>query len=220
MRLSGFLFLFILVLYLFILPALGYKAEIGDNDLDAELQKININPKKFQISIGLALIHNTCVITLTIMLFIIFSPYNIILGIVLLIFRIGEGLILSYNDKNYGGFLNIARKYSLTSGAEKISLIDLARNITKSNSSRFKFAMIGWSLGSLAFSIVLVTYGGVTPFIGLFGIVSSILIGFDNVIGLVKPNLKTKLSFKVLLAIGGLSAISFEVILGVWLLFF
>ena len=50
MRLSGFLFLLIIVIYLIVLPALGYKAEIGDSD--AELQKINEDPKKFQISIG------------------------------------------------------------------------------------------------------------------------------------------------------------------------
>jgi hypothetical protein len=218
--LSGFLFLFILVVYLIFLPVLGYKVEISD--LDAELQKINDNPKKFQISIGLALIHNASVITLTIMLFIVFGlpPNNIILGIVLLICRMGEGLILIYNDKNYGGFLKIARQYSSTSGAEKSSLSDLARTITETNSSRFKFAMILWSIGSLAFSIMLVTYDVVPPFIGWLGIVASILIGFENGIELVKPNFKTKTIFKVLLVISGLSAIIFEVLIGVWLLFY
>jgi hypothetical protein len=114
----------------------------------------------------------------------------------------------------------MARRYSGTSGAEKNSLSDLARTITKANSSRFKYAMILWTIGTLAFSIVLVTYGVVPPFIGWLGIVASILIGFDNVIGLAKPNLKTKPSFRVLLVIGGLSAISFEVIIGGWLLFY
>ena len=157
MWLSGFLFLFILVVYLILLPPLGYKAEIGDSD--AELQNINNDPKKFQISIGLALIHNISVITLAIMLFIVFSSYNIILGIVWTVFRIGEGLLLIYNDKNYGGLLKIARKYSGTSGAEKASLSDLARIITKTKNSRFAFVLILWSIGTLAFSIVLVTYG-------------------------------------------------------------
>ncbi|KKM15526.1 hypothetical protein LCGC14_1695170 [marine sediment metagenome] len=218
-KLAGFLFLFILVLYLIVLPAFGYKVETSYSE--AELQKINEGPKKFQLSIGLALIHNISVITLTIILFIVFGlpPYNIILGIVLLICRIGEGLILIYNDKNYWGFLNIARKYSGARGDEKNSLSDLARTINKTNSSRFKFAMILWSIGSLAFSIVLVTYG-VHLFIGLLGIVASILIGFGNGIELRKPSFKTKRSFQVLTVIGGLSAIIFEVILGVFLLFF
>ena len=182
---------------------------------------IDKDSKRFQVSIGLALFHNTCVIMLAIMLFIAFGAYNMILGMVWTIFRIGEGLILSYNDiKNYGGLLNMARKYSGASGAEKTSLSDLARNITKTNSSRFKYAMILWTIGNLAFSIVILTYGVVPSFLGWLGIVASILIGLDNVIGLVKPNLKTKLSFRVLLVVGGLSAIVFEVIIGVFLLFF
>ena len=218
MRLAGFLFLFILVLYLIVLPALGYNGEIGDPD--AELQKINDHPKKFQISIGLSLIHNVIVITLTIMLFIVFSPYNIILGIVWTIFRIGEGLILSYNDKNYGGLLNIARKYSDTSGSEKSSLSDLVSTFTKTRSSRFAFAMICWSIGTLAFSILLVTYEVVPPFIGWLGLVASISIGFENGITFAKPNLKDSKVAKILLLIGGLVAIVFEVLIGIWLLFF
>ncbi len=219
MRVAGFLFLLIIVLYLILLPALGYKAEIGNSD--AELQQINDDPKKFQIGIGLALIHNVTVITLTIMLFIVFSQYNIILGIVWTIFRIGEGLILSYNDKNYGGLLNIARKYSGTNGAERTSLSDLARTITKTKSSRFDFAMIFWSIGTLAFSIVLVTYVGTLPqFIGWLGIVASIFVGFGNGIKFVKPNVKDSNIFKVLFPIGGLVAILFEIVLGGWLLFF
>ncbi len=213
MRLSGFLFLFILVLYMILLPALGYKGEIGDPD--AELQKINDHPKKFQISIGLSIIHNVIVITLTIMLFIVFGPpYNIILGIVLIIFRIGEGLILIYNDKNYEGLLNIARKYSGTSGTEKTSLSDLVRSFTKTRSSRFALAMICWSIGSLAFSILLVTYAVVPLFIGWLGIVASISVGFANGAKLMKHNIM------VLMVIGGLVAILFEVLIGVWLLFF
>jgi hypothetical protein len=218
-KLAGFLFLFIIVLYLILLPAFGYKTETDYSE--TWLQNFNDNPKKFQLSIGLALIHNVSVITLTIILFIVFGPpNNIILGIVLLICRMGEGLILIYNDKNYGGFLKIARQYSSTSDAEKSSLSDLARIITEKISSRFKFAMILWSIGSLAFSIVIVTYGVVFPLIGWLGIVASILIGLSNGIELTKPNFKTKNGFKILSIVGGLSAITFEVIIGVVLLFF
>ena len=210
--LSGFLFLFILVLYLILLPVLGYKLEI--DDMDTELQMIDKDSKRFQVSIGLALFHNACVIMLAIMLFIAFGAYNIILGMVWTIFRIGEGLILSYNDiKNYGGLLNMARKYSGASGAEKTSLSDLARTMTKTKSSLFAFAMIFWSIGSLAFSIVLVAYG-VNPIVGWIGIVASVLVGFSDGILFVKHK---KVIFE---SIGGLVALLFEVLIGVWLLFF
>jgi len=80
-------------------------------------------------------------IALTILLFIAFSHYNIILGIVWAIFRIGEGLIQFYNEPYYWGFLSIARKYSVSSGAEKNSLSNLARTIFKTKDFRFKYAM-------------------------------------------------------------------------------
>ena len=211
MILSGFLFLFILVLNL-AMGALGYLMEKDDYDPDADLQKINKNPKNFQISIVLALIEHGSVIALTIMLFIAFSPYNLILGIVWTIFRIGEGLIQFINEPNYWRLIKIARQYSGTSGAEKNALSDLARTIFKTKDTRFKFAMICWSIGILAYSIVLVTSEVVPQIIGWLGIVASILVGFSTGTKLVKPNLKD------FTAIGGLSAILFEVIIGGWLL--
>ncbi|MFX0207197.1 MAG: DUF4386 domain-containing protein [Candidatus Hodarchaeota archaeon] len=212
MILAGFLFLFILVLNL-VMGALGYLMEKDDYDSDADLQKINKNPKRFQISIVLALIEHGSVIALTSLLFIAFSPYSLGLGIVWLIFRTGEGLIQFINEPNYWGLLNIARQYSDASGAEKKSLSDLARSIFKTKDYRFKFAMICWSIGTLAFSIVLVTSGIVPAIIGWLGIIASILVGFWNGIKIVKLNVK---DFS---PIGGLSAILFEIIIGVWLLF-
>jgi len=212
MSLSGFLFLFILVLNL-VMATFGHKMEIGNSDPDAELQKISNDPKKFQTSIVLALIEHGSIIALTILLFVVFGPYNLILGVVWTIFRIGEGLIQFYNEKNYWGLLNIAREYSGTSDAEKNSLSNLARTIFRTKDSRFKFAMICWSIGTFAYSTVFVLYGVVPQTIGWLGIVASILVGFGNGIQLAKPNLPK------VLGIGGLLAILFEVILGGWLLF-
>jgi len=210
MVLSGFLFLFILILNL-AMGALGYLMEKDDYDPDTDLQKIYKNPKKFQTSIMLALIEHGSVIALTIMLFIAFGPYNMILGIIWTIFRTGEGLIQYINEPNYWKFLNLARQYSLTSGAEKKSLSDLARTIFTAKDTKFKFAMICWSIGTLAFSIVLVTSEVVPQIIGWLGIVASILVGFGTGIKLVKPKFK----FEV---IGALIAMLFEVVIGGWLL--
>lgn len=211
-RLCGFLFLLIIVLYLIVIPAFGYKIEI--DDIGAELQQINEDPRKFQISIGLALIHNALVITLAIMLFIVFGSYNLILGIVWTVFRIGEGLILIYNDKNYGRLHKIAGKYSGASVAEKTSLSDSANVITKIKSSTFNLALIFWAIGTLAFSIVLVSYSMVPFFIGWLGIIGSILTGIGNGIKLVKQK---QILFE---RIGGLVALIFEILIGGWLLFF
>ncbi|MFX1597331.1 MAG: DUF4386 family protein [Promethearchaeota archaeon] len=71
-----------------------------------------------------------------------------------------------------------------------------------------------FSIGTLAYSILFVTYGVVPLFIGWFGIIASILYGFGDGIFLKKPN------FKVPWSIGGLLILLFELILGIWLLFF
>jgi len=190
---------------------------LSDLDSDAKLQKINNDPKKFKISNVLALIEHVSIISLAIILFIVFSPYNpynIILGIVFITFRIGEGLIQIYNKKNYWGLLNIARQYSGTSDAEKNALIDLGRSILKTKNYSFTFAQILFSIGTLAYSILFITYGVVPAIIGWFGIVASILYGFGNGIILVTSN------FKVLGNFGGLLILIFEVVLGGWLLFY
>jgi len=107
MWLSGFLFLFIIITNI-VSGIFGYKT-FGVVDLNAKLQEINAYPKKFKISVVLILIEHLSIISLAVTLFITFSPYNIILGFVWCIFRIGEALIQIYDKKNYWGLLNIAK---------------------------------------------------------------------------------------------------------------
>jgi len=211
-KLSGFFFLFIIITNL-ASGIFGYKT-FGDMDSNAQLQKINKDPIKFKISVVLILIEHFSIIALAVTLFIAFSPYNIILGIVWCIFRIGEALIQIYDKKNYWGLLNLAKQYSDTSGAKKDDLIDLGRSILKTKTSRFSFAQILFSIGTLGYSILFVTYGVVPTIIGWFGIVASFLYGFGNAIFHIKSN------FKILWNIGGLLILLFEVVLGGWLLFF
>jgi hypothetical protein len=215
MIVSGFLFLLILVLYL-VMSVFGYKIGLGPYDSDAELQKINNHPNKFKIAIVLALIDHVSIIALAILLFIVFGTYSLILGVVWIVFRTGEGLGQIYNEKKYWELLNIARRYSVISGAEKKSLSDSARTILNTRDSRFIFTQFLWSIGTLAFSIVLVTYVIVPLFIGWSGIVAGILGFLGNGIKLIKADFK---AFKVLLFMGFLPAILFEVSIGVWLIF-
>jgi len=217
--LSGFLYLFILVLQI-AMAAFGYILEPTPKhyESDSKLLSFNNNPTKFQLSVVLALIEHFSVVTLPIILFIVFSSYNIILGIVWMVFRIAEGLIQVYNEKDYWGLLNIAKKYSVSSDSEKNSLINSYHTILKAKSFRFAFAMICWSFGTFALSIVLVIYvGAVPPFIGWLGIAASITIGFANVAKLVKPNFKV---YDTMSSIFGLLAIVFELIIGGWLIFY
>jgi hypothetical protein len=211
MILSGFLFLFIMITNI-ASGRFGYET-VNEVDSDAKLQQINDDPKKFTISFILILIEHVSIIAVAVMLYIAFSPYNLILAVVWTIFRIGEGLIQIYDKINYWGLLKLASQYSGTSGAEKNALIDLGSSILKTKNSIFTFAQILFSIGTVAYSILFVTYGVVPEIIGWFGIVASIIYGFGNGIKLVKPN------FKVLWNVGGLLILIFEIVLGGWLLF-
>ncbi len=211
-KLSGFLFLFIIITNI-TSGKFGYKT-FSDLNSDAKLQEINTDPKKFKISFVLILIEHFSIISLAVTLFLAFSPYNIILGIVWAISRIGEALIQIYDKKSYWGLLDLAIKYPDTSGAKRDTLIDLGRSILNTKESRFTFAQILFSIGTLAYSILFVTYGVVPSIIGWFGIIASILYGFGNGIFRVKPNVK------ILWSLGGLLILIFEVVLGGWLLFF
>jgi uncharacterized membrane protein len=212
MSLAGFLFLFIIIT-LITSDRFGYSV-ISDLDSDTKLQEINKDPKKFKIGTMLALIEHGTIIALAIMLFIAFSPYNIILAVIWTISRITEGLIDFYNEKNYWGLLNIARQYSSSSGAEKKSLSELSRSILKTKNSVFAFAQIPFSIGTLSYSILFASSEAVPvpAIIGWLGIVATILYAFGNGIILVKPNKAMKI-FRV-----GLLILIFEIVLGGWLL--
>jgi hypothetical protein len=210
MILAGFLFLFIIIT-LVIGERFGYSV-MSDLDSETKLQEINKDAKKFKIGTVLALIEHGAIIALAITLFLAFNSFNMTLAVIWTISRITEGLIVFYNEKNYWGLLNIARQYSVSSGAEKNSLVDLGRSILKTKNSRLAFAQIFFTIGTLSYSILFVASGVVPEIIGWFGIVASILYGFANGIILIKPH-KAKQFFSV-----GLLILIFELVLGGWLL--
>ena len=212
MMLSGLFFLLIIITNITGVK-FGWET-FSDLDSDAKIQMINKDPKKFKISVALLLIEHVCIISLSLTLFIAFSPYNIILGIVWTISRIGEASVQIYYKKTFWGLLNISRKYSDASGDEKIPLVDSARIILKTKNSIFNFAQVFFSIGTLAYSILFVSYGVVPIFIGWFGIVASLIYGIGNGVMLVKKD------FKGVWGLGGLLILLFELVLGGWLLFF
>ncbi|MHA1884249.1 MAG: DUF4386 family protein [Promethearchaeota archaeon] len=191
----------------------GYKT-FGDVDLEDQLHKINSDPKKFKISFALILLEHLGIISLAITMFIAFSPYCIILGIIWLITRLGEALIQIYDKKSYWGLLNIAVKYSDKNASEKSALFDLGSSILKRKEFRFGMAQILFSIGTFAYSLLFVSYGVVSIIIGWFGIIASILYGLGNGIFQINSNIK------VLWNIGGGLILLFELVLGGWLLFF
>ena len=214
MVLSGFLFLFIIVI-LVIAERFGYSV-MSDLDSETKLKEIKKDPKRFKIGTMLALIEHGTIIALAITLFLTFNSFNLILAVIWTISRVTEGLVNFYNEKNCWGLLDIARKYVVISGAENQSLIEVGRSFLKTKNRVLAFAQILFSIGTLSYSILFATSETVPvpSLIGWFGIVASILYGVANGIIIVKPD-KARKFFVV-----GLLILIFELVLGVWLLFY
>ena len=211
-QITGFLFLFIIIL-LFSCDFLGHGV-ISDLDSEAKLKKINENPKKFRISVILLIIENVTIIALSIMLFIAFRSYSLVLGILWVVFRIAESSIQLYDKKNYWGLLNIAKEYAEVNNERKNESIDAGLNSLKRKISIFTISQILFSLGTLAYSLMFVIYEAIPLYIGWFGIATSIVYGAGLTVKLVKPK------FEILWKIGALLVIIFELGLGIYLLFY
>ena len=211
-KLSGFLFLFIIITNI-LSGIFGYKT-LGNLNAKTQLQKVTNSPRNFKISVVLILIEHLSIISLAITLFIAFNSYNLILGFVWCISRIVEALVQIYDKKNYWGLLNIAKQYSDTPDTEKDGLIDLTNSILNTKTARFSFAQMLFSVGTFAYSLLFVIYGVEPILIGWFGIIASILYGLGNGISHIKRN------FKILWNVGGLLILFFELVLGGWLFFF
>ena len=213
MFLAGFLFLFIIVT-LTTSSQLGNTVGFGesDQDIDEKLQDIIDNPKRFRMSVYLALVEHGAIIALAIVMFVVFSPYSLMLGSIWLVSRTVEGLINYDNQKNYWGLLRVAGQYSDASG-DKTALGDLGRNIVETKAYRFSFAQILFAIGTIAYTMVFVLYEAVPLIIGWLGLIAAILYGVGNGIIVVKPK------NKILASLGGLLIFLFEAALGIWLVY-
>ena len=135
-----------------------------------------------------------------------------LLGIVWIIFRSAEGLGMIYNETNDWKLINIAKQYATTDGAEQKSFRDRGQSILQKKYFRFALISIFFSIGTLSYAVVFVTFNLVPLAIGWLGVLASIVYGSGNAIKLVRPN------HVVLIAIGGLLVLLFEATLGSWLL--
>ena len=212
-EISGLFLLLIIVVLVIASSKYGYEI-FSELDSNAKLQEISEDPKKFRKGAILAVIEHVFIISLAVSMFVAFSPFQLLLGVIWLSARSVEGLIQIYRKRDYFGLLNIANQYSKASGSEKDALSDSALVILKSKNSTFSIAQILFSIGTLAYSIIFAFYVIVVPvFIGWFGIVASIIYGFGNGLARVRAD------SRALWNLGGLLIWIFELVLGGWLLF-
>jgi hypothetical protein len=209
--LSGFFFWFIIVTNI-ASDRFRYQT-FSDLDAEAQLQKINDNPKRFKTGFMLILIEHVGIICLALTLFFAFNSYSIILAVVWTVSRTIEALIQIFYKKSYWRLSSIAQEYSKTGNSEKTLLEDSALDILRTKNAVFTVAQVLFSIGTLAYSVLFAISTGVPDIIGWFGIVAGSIYGLGSGIKLVKVN------FKVMWSIGGLLILIFELVIGGWLLF-
>lgn len=211
-EISGFLFLLIIVVLNVASAKFGYEI-FSKLEPDKKLQSINEDPKKFRTGVLLVVFEHFVIITLAVTLFIAFSSYNLLLGVVWVSSRSLEGLIQINNKRNFLGLVEIAEQYSSSTDDEKMGLSGQTLIMLENKNSTFTFAQLLFSIGTLAYSIVFVFYEVLPLILGWLGIIASVIYGLGNGIYRLKP------SSKALWNLGGLLIFIFELVLGGWLLF-
>ncbi len=212
MNLIGFLYLFILGTNAASV-GLGNRIDVGEVDAVEKLQTINENPNKFQQSIIAALISHFSILAIAGMLFLAFNKYNTILALIGTIFRVGEGIILSYNEIESYTLLNLAKEYAIANGTDKLTLTSSTGKILQKKNIRFKFGLNLLAFGTLAYIILFLAYEAIVIPIAWLGFVASVLSVIGTVIILTKPDIE--IWYKIGLPLMML----FEITFGIWLLF-
>lgn len=209
LKLCGFLYLFILITSA-VSAALGNRNDETDSSL--KLTAISENPGQFRMSVNIALLSHLGILLISGMLFLAFSSYDRSLALIGSVFRIGEGLVLLYNEISVLRLLNMAKEYALTYN-NKESLRLLGDQILQTKNTRFLLGLLFLSIGALAYCIMFVQSGAIPSMIAWLGLAAGVI----SAIGIL---VKFASGFGTVYAIGLLSMMVFEVVFGGWLLFF
>lgn len=210
MNLVGFLYLFILGTNAASV-GLGNRIDEKEEEAGNKLQIIYENPKRFKLSIIIALISHISIFIIAGMLFLSFSQYDQSLAFFGTIFRLGEGAILVYNELKFLTLLNLAKIF-VTTGDVEHQALSTSKILLQKKSYQVMLAFNFLAIGTLLYSILFLSSGAIPLPIGWIAFTASVLSIIGTGIVLVKPKLRQYASVIILLML-------FEITFGVWLLF-
>ena len=108
------------------------------------------------------------------MLFLAFSSYNRQLALIGSVSRLGEALVLIYNEVSVLRLLDMAKEYALTD-SNKESLRLLGDRILQTKNTRFLLGLLLLAIGALAYCISFVQSGAVPSMIAWLGLAAGII---------------------------------------------
>ena len=209
LKLCGFLYLFILVT-----SAASAGLGNGNDETDAasKLTAISENPGQFRMGVNVAIVSHLGIVAITRMLFLAFSLHNRQLALIGSAFRLGEALVLIYNEVSVLRLLDMAKEYALN-GINKESVRVLGDQILQTKNTRFLLGLLLLAVGALAYCIMFGQSNVIPSMIAWLGLAAGVI----TVIGIL---VKFASGFGTVYVIGMLSMMIFEVVFGGWLLFF
>ena len=204
------------LLYIFILVTSAASAALGnrndETDSASKLTAISENPGRYRMSVIIAIVSHLGIVAITGMLFLAFSSYNRQLALIGSAFRLGEALVLIYNEVSVLRLLDLAKKYLLTD-SNKESLRVLGDQILQTKNTRFLLGLLLLGIGALAYCIMFVQSGAVPSMIAWLGLAAGIITAIGILVNFAS-------GYGTLYVIGMLAMMVFEVVFGGWLLFF
>ena len=209
MKLCGFLYLYILITNA---ASVGLGNRNDETDSASKLPTIAENPGRYRMSVFIAIISHLGIVAITGMLFLAFSSYNMQLALIGSSFRLGEALVMIYNEVSVLRLLNLVKEYALTD-SNKESLRLLGDQILQTKNTGVDLGLLLLSIGAIAYCISFVQSGAVPSMIAWLGLAAGII----SAIGIL---IKFASGFSALAVIGMVLMMVFEVTFGGWLLFF
>ena len=207
MKLCGFLYFFILVTSA---ASAGLGNRNDETDSVSKLTAISENPGQYRMSVNIAITSHLGIVAITWMLFLAFSSYNRQLALIGSVSRLGEALVLIYNEVSVLRLLDMAKEYALTD-SNKESLRLLGDRILQTKNTRFLLGLLLLAIGALAYCISFVQIGAVPSMIAWLGLAAGIIAAVGILV-------KFASGYGTVYVIGMLSMMVFEVVFGGWLL--
>ena len=209
LKLCGFLYIFILVTNAASV-GLGNRNDVTDSA--TMLSSISDNPGRFRMSVIVAIVSHLGIVAITGMLFLAFSSHNRQLALIGSVFRLGEAIVMIYNEVSVLRLLDMAKEYALTD-SNKESLRMLGDQILQSKYTRMDLGLLLLAIGALAYCISFIQSGAVPSMMAWLGLAAGII----SAIGIL---VKSASGFGTISVIGMLLMMVFEVAFGGWLLIY
>jgi len=209
MKLCGFFYIFILATNA---ASVGLGNRIDETDSVSKFLSILEDPDRYRRSVFVALGSHLGIVMISGALFMAFGSYNRQLALIGSISRVGEALVMIYGEVTVLRLIDLAREYvSVNSNKETLRLV--GDQILRTKNTGVDLGLLLLSIGAIAYCFLFVQSGAVPSRIAWLGLAAGVI----SVIGIV---IKFASRFSSIAIIGMVLMMVFEVVFGVWLLFF